>query len=296
MNQKGILFGIGAYALWGFFPIYWKVLHEVPALQIVAHRLAWSLVFLLVLIAFKSDWKGLKAALNRRTLAVYSLAACVLTFNWLIYVWAVNSGFVIETSLGYFINPLVNVLLGVVFLRERLTLSRWVPVGLATLGVLYLTVSIGKLPWISLALAFSFGFYGLLKKISPMSSLHGLTVETSILFLPAVGYLLWVESQGTGSFGHASLLVNTFIAFAGLVTAVPLLLFAAAARSIPLSTLGLLQYIAPSVQFLLGLFLYHEPFTLERLIGFSLIWLALLVLTGWGYLERRRQLQTAACD
>jgi len=290
--NKGILTGIGAYFLWGFFPIYFKLLHDVPSIQIVAHRLLWSLVFLLIITTIRKEWGGLLVAWQLRTILITATASCLLTINWLVYIWGVNSGYILQTSLGYFINPLVNVLLGVVFMREKLPLSKWIPVGLATLGVLYLTVSYGKLPWISLALAFSFGLYGLIKKLSPLNSLHGLTMETILLFLPSLGYLLYAEIQAVGVLGHASISINILLAMAGIVTAVPLLLFSTAARNLELSTLGLLQYIAPTLQFLIGLFIYREPFTTERIIGFGIIWTALIIFSIGSLYERRRALST----
>lgn len=291
--NKGILYGIGAYIIWGLFPLYWKAMSSVPSLQIVAHRLVWCLVFVAVLVAVTRTWTDLRKAITRRLVLLYAVAAALLTVNWLVYIWGVNAGFVVETSLGYFINPLVNVALGVLFFKERLSLSKWLPIGLAAAGVVYLTVSYGQLPWISLALAFSFGLYGLMKKALPLNSLQGLTLETAILFVPSLAYLLLVEAQGTGSLFHESPLVNLLLILAGPVTALPLLLFSGAARSIPLSTLGLLQYIAPTLQFMLGVFVYHEPFTQERLIGFAIIWLALIILTVGGLVERRRSLIAA---
>ena len=291
--NKGILYGIGAYIIWGLFPLYWKAMSSVPSLQIVAHRLVWCLVFVAVLLSIMRGWTDLRKAITGRLVLLYAVAAALLTINWLVYIWGVNAGFVVETSLGYFINPLVNVALGVLFFKERLSLSKWLPIGLAAAGVVYLTISYGQLPWISLALAFSFGLYGLMKKALPLNSLHGLTLETAILFVPSLAYLLLVEAQATGSLFHESPLVNLLLILAGPVTALPLLLFSGAARSIPLSTLGLLQYIAPTLQFMLGVFVYHEPFTQERLIGFAIIWLALIILTVGGLLERRRALITA---
>jgi chloramphenicol-sensitive protein RarD len=285
--NKGILSGIAAYTVWGFFPIYFKAMQAAPALQIVAHRLAWSLVFLMIVVTIRRAWIGFRPALNRRGLLIYVLAAALLSFNWLVYIYGVNAGFILETSLGYFTNPLVNVLLGVVFLRERLSLSKWIPIGIAAAGVLYLTIGYGRLPWIALALAFSFGLYGLTKKLAPLGSLHGLSMETAILFVPAVVYLVVMEMQGSGAFGRASTATSLLLALSGVITAVPLLLFASAARAIPLSTLGLLQYIAPTIQFLVGVLIYGEEFTPERVVAFSLIWLALLILTVGGAYERR---------
>jgi len=290
MKNKGIWLGIGAYACWGVLPIFWKAIQDVPAVQIVAHRLAWSLVFLTIVLTLRSGWSGMLSALNRRNLMIYSAAAVLLTLNWLVYIWGVNAGFIVETSLGYFINPLVSVLLGVIFMRERLSPAKWIPVGLAAIGVIYLTISYGSLPWISLALAFTFGLYGLFKKLSPLGSLNGLTLETGVLFVPAVLYLVYLETQGTGAFGHIPFWQNVLLALSGVVTAVPLLLFAGAARSIPLSTVGLLQYIAPTLQFILGVFVYNEPFTLEKLVGYAIIWLALLIFSVGGVYERNRYL------
>jgi chloramphenicol-sensitive protein RarD len=280
--------------MWGFFPVYWKLLHGVPALEIVAHRLAWSLVFLAVIVSVLRGWQDLRQSINRRVLLVYLAAGVVLTINWLVYIYGVNAGFVVETSLGYFINPLVSVLFGVIFFREKLPPSKWVPVLLAAAGVLYLTVSYGALPWIALALAFSFGLYGLIKKLSPLSALPGLTLETAAMFVPAVGYLAILEAQGVGSFGHVGLLENVLMVLAGVVTAVPLLLFSSAARSIPLSTIGILQYIAPTIQFSLGVFVYGESFTTQRLIGFSIVWLALILFWAGGMYERRKAAMAAA--
>jgi chloramphenicol-sensitive protein RarD len=290
--NKGIWSGIAAYFIWGFFPIYFKLLHVVAPLQIVAHRLAWSLVFLGVIMLVRKDWTGLKAGLKPKTLLITLLAGCLLSVNWLIYVWGVNSGFILEASLGYFINPLVNVLLGVIFLRERLPLGKWIPVGLAAGGVLYLTLSYGRPPWIALALAFTFGLYGLIKKLSPLNSLDGLTLETAILFIPALSYLLVVEAQGSGAIGHMGLPVTALLAVSGVVTAIPLLLFATAARNIPLSTLGLLQYIAPTLQFFIGVWIYNEEFTHQRMIGFGIIWLALLLFSLNGLYQRRRSISS----
>lgn len=288
--KKGVISAAIAYALWGFFPIYFKLLHSVPAVQITAHRFVWSFVLLLALVWLRGELPQLRAAATRKVLLVYLAAGALLSVNWLTYVWAVNSGFVLESSLGYFINPLVSVLLGVVFLREKLRPLQWVPVGLAAAGVIYLAIAYGSLPWISLVLAVSFGLYGLMKKIAPLGSLHGLTLETAVITPLALGYLLVCESQGTGAFGHAGTGMTFLLVLTGLVTAVPLLLFATGARNVPLTMIGLLQYIAPTLQFLIGVFLYGEPFTSERLVGFSIIWLALVIFTAEGLTARRRQM------
>ncbi|MFC1922551.1 EamA family transporter RarD [Chloroflexota bacterium] len=288
--NRGIWYGIGAYLIWGFFPIYLKALQGVPSLQIMFHRVLWAFLFVALLIIIRQDWPSLKESIQKpRILLTYTMTASLLAVNWLIYIYGINSGQVVETSLGYFINPLVSVALGVVILHERLRPMQWFPIGLAAIGVLYLTLQYGSLPWIALGLAFSFGLYGLFKKISPLNALHGLTLETGILFIPAVLYLLFAESQASGSFGHLDMDVTILLAFSGVVTALPLLLFTRAARSIPLSLLGILQYIAPTIQFLLGIFLYQEAFTLTRLVGFAIIWLALAIFTFEGLYERRNR-------
>jgi chloramphenicol-sensitive protein RarD len=287
--NKGILFAIAAYSLWGFLPIYWKTIDEVPATQILSHRIIWSFIFLLGIIFIKKDLGAFRFAIrSRKTLAIFSGAALLISVNWLIYIWAVNAGFIVETSLGYFINPLVSVLLGVIFLKEKLRPMQWVPVGLAAAGVLYLTFSFGVLPWIALVLASTFGLYGLIKKTASLNSLHGLSLETGILFLPAVGFLLLAEGQGSGSLGHLGWRTDFLLILTGVVTALPLLLFATAARRINLSTLGILQYIAPSTQFLIGVFLYGEPLTTSRLVGFAFIWAALLIYSLENIFERRK--------
>jgi chloramphenicol-sensitive protein RarD len=290
--NKGILNGLGAYALWGLFPIYWKLLHQVPALQVIGHRIAWSFVLLIVVILLTKQWKEFRStALTPKTLGIYSIAAVLLSLNWLVYVWGVNAGFIIETSLGYFINPLLSVLLGVVFLRERLRPSQWIPVGLAAAGVIYLTVAYGRLPWIALSLAFSFGIYGLVKKVAPLGSLYGLTLETAIVFPIALIYLLVVDFTGTGAFLHQGALTDILLIGTGVVTSIPLLLFASAARQIPLTVIGILQYIAPTLQFLIGVFLYHEAFDRSRLMGFGLVWLALIIFWLENYFANRVPVQ-----
>ena len=286
--NKGILNGIAAYAMWGFFPIYWKLLHNVPALQVIGHRIGWSFLLLIVIILVRRQWKEFRmAALKPKTMGIYSIAAVLLSVNWLVYVWGVNAGFIVETSLGYFINPLFSVLLGVVFLRERLRTLQWLPVALATAGVIYLTLIYGRPPWIALSLAVSFGLYGLVKKLARLGSLYGLTLETAIVFPIALVYLTLVDFSGTGAFLHESPLTNLLLIGAGTVTTVPLLMFASAARQIPLTVVGILQYIAPTIQFLIGVFIYHEPFDRSRLIGFGLVWIALIIFWVESYFANR---------
>ena len=287
MNKKGMLYGIGAYGLWGLFPIYWKFLHGISALQLIGHRIGWSFLLLIAVIFITKQWDDFRATLNAKTLRIYFIAAVLIGVNWLTYVWAVNEGYIVETSLGYFINPLLSMLMGVVFLREKLRPAQWIPVALATIGVGYLTYVYGRLPLIALALAFSFGFYGLIKKLAPLGSLYGLTLETGILFLPALLYLLFVEINGTGVFLHTSLTADLLMIGAGAVTTIPLLMFASAARLVPLTTIGVLQYIAPTLQFLLGVFVYKESFDHKQLIGFSIVWVALIIFWVENFIAHR---------
>jgi chloramphenicol-sensitive protein RarD len=285
---KGIWYAVGAYSAWGLLTIYWKWLHMVPATQLIGHRILWSCLILWGIILFSRQWQTFRSSvLHPRVLLVYAIAAVLVSVNWLTYVWAVNAGFIVETSLGYFITPLLSVLLGVVFLRERLRPGQWAAVGLAAAGVLYLTLGYGALPWIGLTLAFTFSLYGLIKKTAPLGPVHGLSLETGILFLPALLYLLYAENSGQGSFVHNGLLMDLLMVGAGLVTTIPLLLFASAAQLIPLSLIGLFQYITPTLQFLIGLLIYQEPFTPQRFLGFGIVWAALLIFAIEGFLTRR---------
>lgn len=276
--NKGILSGIAAYAMWGFFPIYWKLLHDVPALQLLGHRIGWSFLLLMGFIFVTRQWQDFRtSAFNLKVLGIYTVAGVLLSINWLIYVWGVNAGFIVETSLGYFINPLLSVLFGVFFLREKLRPMQWVPIVIAAIGVTYLTVTYGRLPWIALSLAVSFGLYGLVKKLSPLGSVYGLTLETGIVFPIALIYLIFVQVNGTGEFLHDGLTVDLLLIGGGIVTTIPLLMFASAAKQIPLNMIGVLQYFAPTIQFLIGVFIYKEPFDTTRLIGFGIVWLALII-------------------
>ena len=285
--NKGILYGIGAYVAWGFFPIYWKMLHHVPAIQLIGHRIIWSFLLLIVVILFTKQWTDFRKTVNAKVLRLYTLAALLIGVNWFLYVWAVNANFIVETSLGYFINPLLSVLMGVIFFKERLRFAQWIPVLLAAIGVTYLTFVYGRLPYIALSLALSFGLYGLVKKLSPLGSLYGLTIETGILFIPALLYLIVMQAKNTASFLNTGITSDLLMIGAGLVTTVPLLMFASAARSIPLWVVGLLQYIAPTLQFLIGVFVYKEPFSHNQLIGFGIVWAALLVFLVENYLANR---------
>jgi chloramphenicol-sensitive protein RarD len=282
--RKGIWYAVAAYTIFGFFPLYWKLLEHVSPLQTVSHRILWSCVFLLALMAATGRWSSLRtAARSPRIVGVYAAAAAAIAINWLIYIWAVNAGFVVQAALGYFILPLVHVVLGVMLLGERLRRAQWVAVGLAAAGVIYLTIVYRTPPWIALSLALSFGLYGLLKKTAPLDALQGLSLETSVLALPALAFLLFENHAGRGAFGHVGPLLTLVMIGAGPVTSIPLLLFAAAARRIPLSLMGMLQYINPSIQFLLGVFLYKEPFTRGQFVGFACVWAALVLFAGEGY-------------
>jgi chloramphenicol-sensitive protein RarD len=289
MDKKGLLFALGAYFIWGLFPIYWKTIQHVPALQLIGHRIVWSFLLLMLILSVGGNIKGLAAKMtDLKILRIYALAALLIGVNWLLYVWAVNAGFIVETSLGYFINPLISVVLGMIFFRERLRPLQWIPVALAGIGVAYLAISYGRLPWIALVLAFSFGFYGLVKKMAPLNSANGLTLETGILFIPALGYLLFAEWTGAGAFTHTGPSADLLMVGAGLVTTIPLLMFAGAAHRIPLTTVGLMQYLAPTLQFLIGVFIYHEPFSSQQLIGFGIVWIGLLVFASESLYHRRQ--------
>ena len=295
--NRGIWYGILAYATWGLFPVYWKWLQHVPAIQLLGHRIVWSFLTLAALLLLTRQWAAFRAAASQpRVVRAYVVAAVLIGVNWLTYVWSVNAGFIVETSLGYFINPLLSVLLGVVVLRERLRPLQWLPIGLAAAGVLYLTLAYGTLPWIALTLAFTFGTYGLVKKTAPLGSLYGLTLETGILFLPALLYLVYADRALNGAFLHGGLVSDALLVGAGLVTSLPLLLFSSSAQRIPLSQLGILQYIAPTLQFLIGVLVYGEPFTRAQAVGFGLVWAALLLFGAEGIRARRAQPVLSGAD
>lgn len=279
-----------AFGIWGLFPLFLKALQAAPPLQIIAHRVAWSVVFVIGWMLGRRELHKLAATLTSfRALRLLIATAVLISINWLVYVWGVNNGHVVDTSLGYFINPLVNVLLGVALLSEKLNRWQWTSVALATTGVIYLTVMTGNLPWIALTLAFSFGFYGFLRKIAAVDALPGLATETVLILPIALAYLLWCESQAVGVFGHTTGTMDTLLILSGPLTAIALVLFAYGARSIPYSTLGLMQYVAPSLQLLCGIFIFHEPFQMSRAIGFAFIWLALLIYAGDGLISARNQ-------
>jgi len=288
--NRGIFYAIGAYTLWGLLPVYWKWLQHVPVTQVLCHRILWSFLALLVVTLLSRQWNAFRQALEGpRVLSVYAVAAILISVNWLTYIWAVGAGFIVETSLGYFINPLLSVFLGVIFFRERLRPWQWTAISLAAAGVVYLTIAYGTLPWIALTLAITFGAYGLVKKIAPLGSLYGLTLETGVLLLPALLFIGYSEKTGYGAIFHIGVGTDVLLMGAGIITAVPLLLFSSAARRIPLSLIGILQYIAPTLQFLLGVMVYREPFTLVKCIGFGMVWAALIIYGAEGLLTYRAQ-------
>ncbi|RPJ47638.1 MAG: EamA family transporter RarD [Candidatus Latescibacterota bacterium] len=288
--SAGVIYGVLAFTLWGLFPIYWKAIERVPAEEILCHRMAWSLLFMAGLLAVRRRWGWILPALRRpRTVLIFLGTGSLLAVNWFTYIWAVNHGQIVGSSLGYFVNPLFSAVLGMVFLRERLRPGQWGALAIAAAGVAYLTFAYGTFPRIAAVLAVTFGFYGLIRKTAPLDAIEGLSLETAALFLPAASYLLYIESNGTGSFGRSGLSVALLLAGSGAVTALPLLWFAEGARRISLTSLGLLQYIAPSLQFLCGVLLYEEPLSRSRLAGFALVWIALAVYSAEGLLFRRRR-------
>ncbi|MDH3308504.1 MAG: EamA family transporter RarD [Acidimicrobiia bacterium] len=276
--RRGVVFGVSAYLLWGVSPVFWKTLQSVGSIEIIGHRVIWSLALLMVIVTTRRTWPTIRS-LSGPTLARLALAGGLLATNWLIYVWGVNNGHIVDASLGYFINPLVSVLLGVTVLRERLTAAQWLAIGVAAAGVAIMAFSVGALPWIALVLAASFGTYGLLKKQSSVGAFESLTVEVAFLAIPAAGYLGVLGGDGAFGTGRAS--VTWLLVLTGAATTLPLVLFGASAARIPLSMLGFLQYLAPSLQLLIGVFVYGEVIG-GRLPGFILVWLALAIYAGAG--------------
>lgn len=289
----GLLAAALSYALWGLFPLYFRLVADVPALEIVLHRSVWSLVFVLGVLAVMRRWAWVADVLKQpRTLLVFGASALLLSTNWLVYVWAVNNGRVMEASLGYFINPLVNVALGMLFLHEKLRPAQRWALGVAAAGVAWLTWTAGVPPWIALALAISFGLYGLLRKTAPLGALEGLALETALLAPLAVPALAWISSHD-GALATAGPSTWGWLLFAGPLTAIPLLLFAHGARRVTMATLGLLQYLAPTIQFALAVWVFHEPLKPERLIGFVLIWIALGLYSAESLWRLRQQASPA---
>lgn len=287
--KSGVLYAALAFFWWGLFPLYFRLVPNVPSGQVLAHRIVWCLLLLVALLGLQRRWAWLgEVARQPRVLAAFAASALLLSANWLTYIWSVNHGHVVDASLGYFITPLVNVLLGFTLLHERPRRAQWIALGCATLGVVWLTVQTGRLPWIALLLAATFGLYGLLRKVAVLGALEGLTLETLVLApFAAIALGVWAY-DGSAIFPAGDALTNVWLIALGPITAVPLLLFAAGARRISMTTLGLMQYIGPSIQFVLGLWVFHEPFTTTRLAGFALIWFALAVYSVDGWRVARR--------
>ncbi len=285
----GVAYALAAYLMWALFPLYFRALRSVPPLEILAHRMLWSLVLLALVLSVRRDWGWFAAA--RRDPAVlgrFVASASLLAFNWGTYIWAVNNGHVIDASLGYYVNPLMSVLLGALVVGERLRLAQWSAVALASIGVIFMSVQIGRPPWIALGLAVSFGLYGLLRKTASLGSLEGLTLETLLQTPFAIAFLAWQWHQGHDAFLEGGWSLRGLLLCAGPVTAVPLLLFASAARRIPLSLLGFLQYSMPTVVLALGVWLFHEPFGADRAVGFALVWSAVALYLGDTLVRLRR--------
>jgi chloramphenicol-sensitive protein RarD len=288
--RRGVLAATAAYLVWGLFPLYIKLLVTVPSVQVLAHRGLWCALLVWGVLVLRGD-SGWWRTAPRRTLRGLTVTALLISINWGVYIWGVNNGHVIETSLGYFITPLVSVLFGVWVLGERLDRWQWIAVVSAVIGVLVLTIDSGRPPWIALALAVSFGSYGLARKRLAVEALQGLAFESGLLLLPSMFYLLWSELQGNGAFLHGDATISALLVLAGLATAVPLTLFTYAARRIPLVTLGVLQYIAPALQLLLGVFVFHEPFGAHRALAFGFVLFALAIYSVEGVISRSIRLQ-----
>ncbi len=288
-RRLGVLAALAAFGMWGIIPVYIKAVAHVPAPELLAHRTFWSVILLLVLIVLGRRWRALRAALAEpRAWLLLAVSTSLLALNWLVFIWAITDGRVLETSLGYYINPLVNVLLGVMVLRERLNLWQGLAVALATIGVLNLTVQLGSFPWVSLTLAASFGIYGLIRKTIRLNSIDGLFVETALITPLALGYLIFLAATGAGAMGAGDRATDILLLLSGVVTALPLLAFASAARRLQYTTVGFFQYIAPTGHFLLAVFVYGEAFTGAHLITFGLIWAALAIFTADSLRAMRR--------
>ncbi|GFO63540.1 EamA family transporter RarD [Geomonas paludis] len=287
-SRQGVIYGLAAYLCWGFFPVYFKSVKVVPPLEMVSHRIVWSLAFLVLLLTWKGVWPATIEVLKRpKALAVLFVTTILIATNWLVFIYAISVGEVLQSSLGYFINPLVNVLLGFLFLRERLERPQWISLALAFTGVLYLAIQYGNVPWISLLLALSFGLYALIRKVLHVEPLVGLTVETLLLMPFALFYLVQLNQKGTGIFLTHGIALDVLIPMSGIVTAIPLLLFAAAGKKLRLATIGFLQYITPTMHFLLAITLFGETFTHTHLISFLFIWAGLALYSLHAYRSLR---------
>lgn len=292
---RGALAAAGGFLFWGLVPVYWKQMQAICAFELIAHRIVWSLVFLLGVLVWQGRFAGLKDSFRRpRLIGLNLLSSLLLTANWTIYVWAVNRGHVIESSLGYFLVPLVNVALGSLLFHERLRPLQWVAITCAALGVGLLLVRLGQVPWIGLSLAVTWAGYGFLKKQSALGAITGLTVETLLLFPIAAAALLWWHHTGAGALGRVDPRLHVYVLSAGVITTLPLLLFAYGAQRIRLTTLGLLQYLSPSVQFLIGLLVYHEAFDADRMLAYGVIWGGLALYTADSFWRQRHHLLKAA--
>jgi chloramphenicol-sensitive protein RarD len=297
IDRKGLSAAIASYVLWGVFPLYWYLLKHVPAIQIIAHRIVWCALFVVGYLVLREGWGWLRTALSRPKVGWMLVASSLLiSFNWGVYIWAVTNGRVVEASLGYFINPLVNVLIGVLVLSERLNRAQWTAVSIAAVGVLWLAFLHGDPPWIALALAFSFAFYGLIRKLANVDAVPGLAIESLILLLPALAWLGWAGVQGVGAFGDGNLGSDVLLVIGGALTALPLIGFAYGARRIPYSLVGILQYIAPTLQLVSGVWLLGEGFSGTQAVGFACIWVALGIYAADGWRRTRRQPQRAAAE
>lgn len=286
--NRGLLYTLGAYILWGFSPIFWKFLVSVPVVQTTGHRVVWAFVLASLAVSLQGGWQTIRRTLHHPlTVLTFIATGLLLIINWLVYVYAVNTQQVLATSLGYFIYPIFNVMLGVVILRERLRPGQWLAVAIAAVGVTYIAISYGSVPWISLALPLTFGFYGLLRKVARLNSIQGLTVEMAFM-TPFVLAFLYLTAGNPDLAAPMNLRNLIFFILGGAVTATPLLLFSAGARRVPLTAVGLFQYIAPTIQFIISIFVFQEPFDLTQFLGFCIVWFALLLFIGEGIMTRRR--------
>jgi chloramphenicol-sensitive protein RarD len=277
-GRAGVIYAIAAYSLWGILPIYWKAMKQIPAGEILAHRIFWSFLLLMAVIGFTKKWTEFKKAFSGfKSIVAIFLGSILISINWLIYIWAVNNNHIVEASLGYYINPLFTILLGIVVLRERPDVWQIVAIALAGVGVGFLTLQYGEFPWVALSLAISFGLYGLVKKLSKLSSINGLAAETLLVAPMAFGYLCFRVTDDTSVYPALPVLVIVLVLLSGLATSIPLLLFAQGAKRVPLSTMGFVQYLSPSISLVLGIFIYDEPFTHVEKVSFTLIWIALAI-------------------
>jgi chloramphenicol-sensitive protein RarD len=279
-EKLGLVYGVSAYVMWGLFPLYWPLLQPASALEIVSHRAVWTMVFCIIVLAITHALKSTLATFKRPKVAIKLFTTTILiSINWLVYIWATNNNHVVEASLGYYINPLIIIAFGVILLKEKMRPLQWAAVSIATIGVIVLTVDYGRLPWVALALALSWGTYGLVKKQLGLGALEGLAIETMIAFIPYCGYLMFIGAKGDGQFGN-SIGLTALLISAGAITAIPLLLFNGSTNRLPYSTIGLLQYITPTIQFSIGVWVNNEAMPTARWVGFIFIWLALITLAG----------------